>query len=273
MNFIPIIITYIILYDCTTDGCLGKFFIWFTIPIWAIIYLLYFTLNEKINNSNIKNFIIYSPSLLTSIFGVVLTVIKDKEIVIFIYVFLILILPTLIYNIFVEYKLNKNYKLKFKIIIHPITIIIATTLLVSITYKPKFYSKDVFTIGNIEVRPSLTKIEFYLSDSTIKNKYLLPNNIRILPYPDYKDWIDKNDYFLYFKENPTEVIHIKIIDWTVIPIVEIKGIKTLKEKYVWQWRVNVKKNDMEAIRVLNRIENTLIEIDPKIKTKININAP
>lgn len=274
VNTIPVIITYIILNNCSGDGCMGKYLIWLTIPIWAIIYLTYFKIDKISGNVYLKKLIIYSPTLFTSLLGIILTVINDDEMIGFIYAFLLLILPTFIYNIFVEYKLKeifKNNRINRRPYLHPIFLIILTTMIVTITYKPSYYNKNVFDIGIIEVQPSVNKIQLYLSDSAI-NKYLLPDSIKVLPYPDYKDWLTINDHYLYFNKGPKEVIHINIVDYTT-PYIEIKGIKTLKEEYKWQWKVKVKKNDSEAKRVLNRIEKALKEIDANIKTKIKINEP
>lgn len=271
VNFIPIITTYIILHNCSSDGCMGKFLIWLTIPIWATIYLSYFLLTEKDNNKYFNRLIIYFPSLITSFLIIFKTVANDTEILDFFYSFLILILPTFLYNVFVDYKFSKGGKCiannKFLLIVHPVVLLIVILLLFSIIYKPSFYKKDVFPIGEVKVMTSVNKIQLYLSDS-LKNKYLLPDSIKVLPYPDYKGLIDKDDYFLFFNDNPTELIHIKISDREAEPVVEIKGIKTLKEEFKWQWRIRVKKDDEEAVRVLNRIDKTLKEIDPTVKTKI-----
>lgn len=254
---------------------MGKFLIWGTIPIWAIIYLTYFKINENSENGYLTKLIIYSPSLVTSLLGITLTVIYDNEMIGFIYAFLLLILPTFVYNIFVEYKLRNNFKnvgIKKKLFQHPIFLIIGAIAIMTIIYKPSYYNDDVFDIGIIEVNPSVDKIQTYLSDS-INNKYILPDSIKVFPYPDYKSRIDKYHHFIYFKENPKEVIHIEIVNYTNPPLVEIKGIKTLKEKYKWQWRVKVKKNDSEGKRVLKRIDKALNEIDSDIETKIEIHAP
>lgn len=271
VNLIPILTTYIILHDCSSDGCMGKYLVWFIIPIWAIIYSVYFIFKEDQENY-IKKLIIYFPTISTSIIGISLVIINDGEIIWFLYAFLVLLLPSFIYNIIIDYKLNSGINKKVKkqsYILHPITLLIIIFSLISIFYRPSFYDKDVFSIGSIDIKPSINNIQIYLSDST-KNEYLLPDSIEVLPHPDYKNWMDEDDYFLYFNDNPRELIHIHIIDWTDNGCVEIKGIKTLKEKYKWQWRVMVKKNDPEAIRVLNRVEKVLKEIDSNIKTKIKV---
>ena len=275
-NLIPIVTTYILLYGETGDNGAGRIYIWFTIPVWAILYLPYLKLKESSTNSISNKLITYAPSLFSCLLGLILTVIYDGEISTFLKAFLILILPTFLYNIYVDFNLNigKESKLKDKclLILKPISLFGILYFVLCCFYTPKFYSENVFSIGKIESSSSLKEVQQFLQDSL--NKFSVPDSIKIMPSPEDKDYLDEYDHFLYFKDTPIEVIHIKInYEYVDKPYIEIKGTKKLKEKYKWQWQRSVKKNDPEAIRVLNRIDKTIKEINPKLRTVIKVNEP
>ena len=275
-NLIPILTTYILLFGATGDTGAGKIYVWFTLPIWAILYLPYLKLKESSKHSISNKLIIYAPSLITYLLGIILTVIYDGEIDTFLKAYLILILPTFLFNINVDFNLNigKESKLKDKclLILKPILLYGILYFFLCCFYTPKFYSENVFSIGKIESNSSLNEIQQFLQDS--QNKFSVPNSIKIMPSPEDKDCLDEYDHFLYFKDTPIEVIHIKInSEYVDKPNIEIIGIKNLKEKYKWQWQRRVKKNDPEAIRVLNRIDKTIKEINPKLRTVIKVNEP
>ena len=113
-NLIPILTTYILLFGATGDTGAGKIYVWFTLPIWAILYLPYLKLKESSKHSISNKLIIYAPSLITYLLGIILTVIYDGEIDTFLKAFLILILPTFLFNINVDFNLNIGKESKLK---------------------------------------------------------------------------------------------------------------------------------------------------------------
>lgn len=276
LNLIPIVTTYILLYGETGDNGSGRIFIWFSIPIWAILYLPYLKLKNARTNTISSKILIYFPSLFAFILCLILTVVFDEEMLNLLRVILILVLPTFLYNIYVDLKLNAGESSKIKdkclLIIKPILLYVILYFALYLFYTPKFYSENVFSIGIIESSSSLNSIQEFLQNP--ENKFSVPDSIMILPSPESQYTFDEFDHFIYFKDAPIEVVHIKIeYEYADKPYIEIKGTKNLKEKYTWQWQTKMKKNDIEALRVLNRIDNVIKEINPKLETVIKINEP
>lgn len=256
VNLIPILVVFIISSDCSGDGCLGLFFIWFTLPIWAIIYLAYIVEDAEVNF--FRTLKIFAPSILPVLFATILTIVEDAELQDTLIYFSILILPTFLFNVFVYTRVNKSRFNSTKKILNgvfmPILVAVLFFIVVGLFYTP-MQKKYNYKICSIALNCQLTEFENYLHDS-LANAYKLPDDFE----GDLGIWWpnsfrSKDDYLLYFNdEMQEEVIQIEIVDNKMGHQVKIHGIWDCKK---CKWKRNFKYEDEDAERAYEKVKMVL----------------
>lgn len=102
MNFIPVIICFILFYRYQGEAVIPFYLSWMFLLFWILIYLLYFVC-DLVDNEYIKRLLIYSPGII----GTIAFAWFSWDIGFsFIPGYLLFVLPSFVYNIFVDYKLK-----------------------------------------------------------------------------------------------------------------------------------------------------------------------
>jgi hypothetical protein len=104
VNFIPVIISFILFHGYQDEGIIPLYMSIMFLLFWILIYLFYF-ICDIVENRIIKRIFVYFPSFV----GTIAYAWYSQEIgFYFIYGFLLYLLPSVLYNVFVDYKLKKE---------------------------------------------------------------------------------------------------------------------------------------------------------------------
>jgi len=104
VNVIPVIICFILFHRYQDEGAIPFYLSWMFLLFWILIYLLYF-ICDLVENRYIKRLLIYLPSIVGTITFAWFCLDIGFD---FIYGYLFFLLPSLLYNIFVDYKLKED---------------------------------------------------------------------------------------------------------------------------------------------------------------------